>query len=98
MNEDVQNSGPAVPKMPEIRDVSFSDIASSLRSGLSDFFRAPLFGIFFGGIFVIGGLLILISLTYFDQPWMIIPIAIGFPLAFIRRNTCLACASRRQGL
>ena len=68
------------PKMPVVRSVSPDDIRASLKAGISDFARAPQFGLFFGGIYTAGGLLILASLTLFDQTWMIIPIAIGFPL------------------
>lgn len=47
---------------------------------MADFLRAPLFGLFFGGVYVVGGLFILAALWQFDMPWMIIPVAIGFPL------------------
>ena len=67
-------------KLPEIRSVAAGDILAALKAGLADFIRAPLFGLFFGGIFAAGGLLILASLTLFDMPWMILPVAIGFPL------------------
>ena len=68
------------PKMPEIRPVSLADVRAALRAGVADFARAPLFGLFFGSFYAIGGLLILGALTVFDNAWMIIPIAIGFPL------------------
>ncbi|NNF80768.1 MAG: hypothetical protein HKN05_22320, partial [Rhizobiales bacterium] len=68
------------PKMPEIRPVTLADVGAALRAGMTDFARAPLFGLFFGSFYAIGGLLILGALTVFDTSWMIIPIAIGFPL------------------
>ncbi|MEX3010119.1 DUF2189 domain-containing protein [Hoeflea sp. TYP-13] len=68
------------PKMPEVHAVSFETIRSALKAGISDFLRAPLFGLFFGGIFAAGGWFILASLMYLNMPWMIIPVAIGFPL------------------
>lgn len=67
-------------KMPEIRSITMADVAAALRSGVADFIRAPLFGLFFGSFYAIGGLLILAALTVFETSWMIIPIAIGFPL------------------
>lgn len=70
----------APPKMPEIRPVALPDIGAALRAGVSDFVRAPLFGLFFGGFYAVGGLFILAALTVFDTSWMIIPVAIGFPL------------------
>jgi uncharacterized membrane protein len=70
--------GPA--KLPEIRSVAPGDIFAALKAGIADFLRAPLFGLFFGGIYAIGGLFIMAALTVFDMPWMILPVAIGFPL------------------
>ena len=51
-----------------------------MAAGWSDFIHAPLFGLFFAGIYVVGGLLILALLTVFHAPWLIIPVAVGFPL------------------
>lgn len=80
MSENEQTATYQPPKMPDVRAVSFQTIRECLQAGLRDFLRAPLFGLFFGGIFTLGGLFILLCLTYFQMPWMIIPIAIGFPL------------------
>ena len=63
-----------------MRTISWRDIGSALGNGLSDFRRAPLYGVLFGAIFTCGGLAILAILTYLDAPWMILPFAIGFPL------------------
>ncbi|MCF6322184.1 MAG: DUF2189 domain-containing protein [Rhizobiaceae bacterium] len=67
------------PPMPVIRTVQASDIIASLKAGVSDFLNAPLFGIFFGAIYAVGGLLILAGLTILDSSWLIIPVAIAFP-------------------
>ena len=66
--------------MPSVRPVTVHDILAALRAGINDFLRAPLFGLFFGGVYAVGGLFILASLMYFEMVWLIIPIAIGFPL------------------
>ncbi|WP_421723988.1 DUF2189 domain-containing protein [Bauldia sp.] len=68
------------PKIPKTRVVTAADIRGALRDGWSDFTHAPLYGLFFGAIYTVGGLLILAFLAVFDMPWMIIPIAVGFPL------------------
>ena len=68
------------PKVPDIHTVTVEDIRGALSQGWSDFRKAPLFGLFFGGIYTLGGLAILASLTVLDMHWMIIPLAIGFPL------------------
>lgn len=65
---------------PQIRAVSFEDVKASLAAGWADFRAQPGFGLFFGAIYMIGGLLILAFLTRIGSPWMIIPLAIGFPL------------------
>ncbi|MCB1502468.1 MAG: DUF2189 domain-containing protein [Bauldia sp.] len=68
------------PRLPGVRAVTVADLRAALAAGWSDFTYAPQFGLFFGGIYVVGGLLILAFLTVFAAPWLIIPIAVGFPL------------------
>ena len=68
------------PRLPAVRAVTFADLRASLAAGWDDFVNAPAFGLFFGGIFTAAGLLILAFLTVFHTPWMIIPLAVGFPL------------------
>jgi len=70
----------AFPTMPEVNAVSVGDLRNALLQGLSDFGRAPAFGLFFAAIFVLIGLIIVLSLTAWDIPWLIYPFAIGFPL------------------
>ncbi len=69
-----------VPRAPKLRAVTFGDVGEAVRRGLRDFARAPLYGLFFGGVYAIGGVAIYAFLAVYDMPWMIIPIAIGFPL------------------
>lgn len=73
-------AGGGVPRAPEIRSVGWRDIWGALRGGVADFLRAPKYGLFFGTIFAAGGLAIIAFLTIYDTLWMILPIAIGFPL------------------
>jgi uncharacterized membrane protein len=68
------------PRLPAVREVTFADLRAALAAGWSDFVSAPAFGLFFGGIYTLGGLLILLFLTVLKAPWMIIPLAVGFPL------------------
>ena len=67
-------------KMPEVRAMQVSDLQAALCNGISDFRRAPLFGLFFAAFYVLGGLFIVQSLFVWDQSWMIYPVAIGFPI------------------
>lgn len=65
---------------PAIQKIGFADIARSLNAGWADFVRASPFGLFFGGIFTVGGLFIWWILSQTNQTWMVIPVMIGFPL------------------
>lgn len=60
--------------------LSIADVRDALRLGLQDFTRAPLFGLFFGGIYAAGGALLFLLLAYYRSIWLILPLAIGFPL------------------
>lgn len=68
------------PRAPQINSISVDDVLDALKRGIADFFRAPLFGLFFGGIYTAGGLAILYFLYQLHKPWLIFPVAIGFPL------------------
>jgi uncharacterized membrane protein len=71
---------PQAPRLPAVRSITFADLGAVLAAGWADFVAAPQFGLFFGGIYTVGGLLILALLTVFHAPWLIIPVAVGFPL------------------
>lgn len=67
-------------RQPEVLELGFGDLADALKAGLADFRQAPLYGLFFGGVFAAGGLLAVALLSQFAEVWLIIPIGIGFPL------------------
>lgn len=69
------------PPRPVVRSVTANDISAALSAGWADFLAAPQYGLFFGGVYVFGGILIFLCLAVFDMRWMIFPVAIGFPLA-----------------
>lgn len=70
----------ALPPKMRINRLEIRDVTGALAEGVRDFRRFPLFGLFFGGIYALGGLFIVVMLSLYHQPWMIIPVAIGFPL------------------
>ncbi len=72
----------ATPRPPavKINRIGFADVKAALAQGLSDFRKAPVIGLFFGGIYAAGGIAIYLLLSVFHEPWWIIPIAVGFPL------------------
>ena len=71
---------PQAPRLPAVRSVTFADLRGALAAGWADFAAVPQFGLFFGGIYTLGGLVILALLTVLHAPWLIIPVAVGFPL------------------
>jgi uncharacterized membrane protein len=72
----------ATPRPPpvKINDIGFADVTAALADGWHDFLKAPLIGLFFGGIYAAGGIAIFLLLKVYHEPWWIIPIAVGFPL------------------
>ncbi|MFP1633517.1 DUF2189 domain-containing protein [Zhengella sp. ZM62] len=81
-DSDQQHAKPAgaASGMPEVNKVTVDDLKAVLRQGLADFGKAPLYGVFFGGVFAVAGILIVLAVTRWDMPWLIYPFAIGFPL------------------
>ena len=63
-----------------VRPVNLGDIANALRAGWGDFRRAPLFGLFFGSFYAVGGILTAILMFWMNMTYMIIPLVIGFIL------------------
>jgi uncharacterized membrane protein len=68
------------PSVHQIRQLSFADVLSCLETGMIDFRRAPVFGLFFGGIFSVTGIVIFLQLLVWGSSYWVLPIAVGFPL------------------
>ena len=66
--------------LPEVGQVTGSDIVHALRQGVADFRAAPLFGLFFSAVYVAGGWLIVWAMTTKGQVWWTLPAAAGFPI------------------
>ncbi|WP_430464134.1 DUF2189 domain-containing protein [Tabrizicola sp.] len=69
-----------VADTPEVLHVEMSDLRAALTAGWRDFRAAPMFGLFFAGIYVLGGWLIVFSLTAKGQLWWSLPASAGFPI------------------
>ncbi|MEZ5840271.1 MAG: DUF2189 domain-containing protein [Hyphomicrobiales bacterium] len=65
---------------PKIRDIHISDVGDALAGGLRDFQRAPVYGLFFGGIFAIGGMAIVLTAFNLGMGYLAYPMAAGFAL------------------
>lgn len=61
-------------------DLTTTDLLDALRAGWRDFAAYPLFGLFFGLIYVVAGLLIWTVLFRGGQVAWLVPAAAGFPL------------------
>lgn len=67
-------------ELPEIKDMKVVSIPEVLRAGLSDFMRAPAFGIFFSGFYVFGGIVLWAVFSSRGEEWWLFPFILGFPL------------------
>jgi len=76
----MQDANPPSSGMPVVRKIGFADLRFALAQGMRDFAAAPVFGLVIAGIFVSGGIIIYLQLTVLDSSWLILPIAVGFPL------------------
>lgn len=65
---------------PEINKVDGSDLRESLALGWRDFQRAPLLGLAFSAVYVLGGWLIVWAMTAKGQVWWTLPASAGFPI------------------
>jgi uncharacterized membrane protein len=80
-DEGVVGGAAAPPKAsPSVRQLALDDLARCLRKGLSDFVRAPLYGLFFGGVYAGGGWLMIAIVFRLDVLYLAYPLAIGFAL------------------
>jgi uncharacterized membrane protein len=65
---------------PVVRRITTADIAEALGQGLRDFQAVPLYGLAFGALYALGGIVILLSLTAFGMLFLAYPLAAGFAL------------------
>jgi uncharacterized membrane protein len=66
--------------VPEVNEVDLSDLKASLALGWKDFTRAPVLGLIFSAVYVLGGWLILWASTTEGQIWWTLPASAGFPI------------------
>ena len=70
------NSAPAL----QFRKIEIADVLDCIAEGVRDFGRAPRYGMFFGAIYAIGGLLIVWAAFALEYPYLIYPFIMGFAL------------------
>ena len=66
--------------MPQVNAIGFDELGRAFRQGLADFRRAPAFGLFFGGVYVLGGWAMWWLLVVAEAPWLMLPLGVTFPL------------------
>lgn len=66
--------------LPTVKSITQADIRSALQAGLTDFQRAPFYGLFFGAVFSLAGIAIAWTLYQGNAGIWIFPIAAAFPL------------------
>lgn len=92
---DIQ-SLPAEPsRIPEPVSIGLADLRLALALGWRDFRRAPLYGLIFSAVYVLGGMLLFAIATAAAAEYWFIPIAVGFPILAPFAATGLYEISRR---
>ena len=66
--------------IPVVREISLHDVHAAFYEGLADFRAAPSFGLFFGGVYAVGGILLLLVMSAFQVSYLAYPLAAGFAL------------------
>lgn len=83
-----------------LRPAVKGDLRYALRAGWRDFMAVPQYGLFFGGVYVAGGIFLIWVLATSGRVWMTIPITLGFPLLgpFVAVGLYEVSRRREQGL
>lgn len=77
MTDAVKQSGAALVATPRVQAITYADVWTSLNEGVSDFFRAPMIGLFFGAIYAVGGLVIMTTVFAMDMGYLGYPLVAG---------------------
>ena len=80
MSQSGQTAGHRLNQMPDLDEVGWSDLAAALAAGWRDFRAAPLYGLAFSLVYVLGGWLVVWAVTAKGQLWWTLPAAAGFPI------------------
>lgn len=65
---------------PEVYKITIDDLIEVMAAGIRDFRAAPQYGLVFGGLYAVVGLVLLVMLWRFQLYYLVYPIAMGFAL------------------
>lgn len=65
---------------PVVRAITQDGVRAALSEGLSDFRAAPQFGLFFGAVYALGGMALVLLTVYTGMGYLAYPLAAGFAL------------------
>ncbi|MFG1480419.1 DUF2189 domain-containing protein [Xanthobacter sp. V4C-4] len=77
MSDIFDKGAAAMPAAPRVRPITLADVAAALRAGVEDFRRAPVFGLFFGGIYAAGGIVLLSTVFALGVSYLAYPLVAG---------------------
>lgn len=86
-------TGPST--IPQPARIGPADLRAALAAGWRDYRRAPLYGLLFSAVYVVGGLILFAIYTASAAEWWFIPVAVGFPILAPFAATGLYEVSRR---
>ncbi|MCC5971991.1 MAG: DUF2189 domain-containing protein [Pararhodobacter sp.] len=66
--------------IPTLNTLTTADLRAALAHGWQDFVAAPVFGLFFAAIYVVGGIALFFGLLAAGDPVWFVAVAAGFPL------------------
>ncbi|MGB0661020.1 MAG: DUF2189 domain-containing protein [Mangrovicoccus sp.] len=73
-------NAPAASPAPVIKPITQETIKACLHQGFEDFKTAPSYGLFFGAVYAIGGLVLYIIARGLGMSFIALPLALIFPL------------------
>lgn len=96
--DETAGNGIESPRKPEpvVRRIAARDVSEAVIAGIRDFQAAPQFGLLFGGLYALGGIVMVLSVMSFGLPWLAYPLAAGFMLIAPFVATGLYEVSRRR--
>lgn len=77
---DYSETTAAAAPVPTIKPITTDTVREALHKGFDDFKAAPGFGLFFGGVYAVGGLVLWALSQMVGNAGILVPLAFAFPL------------------